>query len=585
VGLVGVLALVLFSVGTAEIPILGLDEGRFSQAAREMLDRGDPVVPTFVGEGRYHKPILIYWCTLASYATLGVTERAARLPANLAGALAVMLLAWTGRRRFGSGAGVLAGGALAATLVFHVQAKACTADMVLFLPTLAVMLAFERIVAGPCDWRAPLVFWIGMAVAVLAKGPIAPVWVLATALTLWAFGRRWRSWELTGMAVLVLAGAWALGPVVLAVPAVAACAHLVRSSDGRATLHRLRIGWGVLLLLALTLPWLVAVELATGGAFLREAVGTHVVARSVSAFESHRFFPGFYLVTAPLVALPWFPLVVSALGRRRPAMDMASSTFLAAWLVGPWIVMELVQTKLVHYVMPSYPAGILLVVGWVTAARAAGWSLSRFSQATLLIGGAAVAAVPAAFTAYLHLSGGLEVVGWLAGLVLIAAIVVAVGVQSRRPHRALTTVVAGTLAFEAVLFGAFMPVVTRESLAPLAGRKASELRRPGERVVVFKPRDDDLYFYLPLGARSCGGTGCLADLHQDGEAVLGLSRAREFERLRDEWRDVELEVVGRVAGLDLSRAERAEVVLFRVRQPDRGRPEAAPNIDRQRAPS
>jgi 4-amino-4-deoxy-L-arabinose transferase-like glycosyltransferase len=95
-----------------------------------MLDRGDLVVPTFAGQDRYHKPILHYWCTMASYTVLGANERAARLPSNLAGALVVALLAMTARRRFGAGSGLLAGLLLAVTPVVWIEAKACTADMV-----------------------------------------------------------------------------------------------------------------------------------------------------------------------------------------------------------------------------------------------------------------------------------------------------------------------------------------------------------------------------------------------------------------------------------------------------------------------
>jgi hypothetical protein len=109
--------------------------------------------------------------------------------------------------------------------------------------------------------------------------------------------------------------------------------------------------------------------------------------------------------------------------------------------------------------------------------------------------------------------------------------------------------------------------------------------QPDERVVVFKPRDDEVFFYLPLGSGRCGGAGCLAELHRGGEAVLGLARAPDFELLRDEWPDVRLDVVDRVAGIDLNRAERAEMVLFRPRNPGHSPSEAASNVDRQRAPS
>ena len=131
--LAGFLAFLLFFAGTGATPLIGRDEPRFAEAAREMLARGDLVVPTFGGVNRYDKPILIYWCTMASYAVLGVTERAARLPSNIAGALAVLLLAWWARRRFGPGIGLTAGMLLAVTLTYHLEARACTADLVMLL--------------------------------------------------------------------------------------------------------------------------------------------------------------------------------------------------------------------------------------------------------------------------------------------------------------------------------------------------------------------------------------------------------------------------------------------------------------------
>ena len=43
-----------------------------------MWERHDWVVPTFNGELRAHKPILLYWLMMTAYATFGVSEFAAR---------------------------------------------------------------------------------------------------------------------------------------------------------------------------------------------------------------------------------------------------------------------------------------------------------------------------------------------------------------------------------------------------------------------------------------------------------------------------------------------------------------------------
>jgi hypothetical protein len=111
----------------------------------------------------------------------------------------------------------------------------------------------------------------------------------------------------------------------------------------------------------------------------------------------------------------------------------------------------------------------------------------------------------------------------------------------------------------------FLPDLATESLPSQTGRRATELVEPGERVIVLKPRDDDLFFYLPVGSGVCEEAGCLDDLWRRGSDFLGLARSGDFAVLRDEWPGVELVEVDRVEGVDLNRVERDEVVIFRVR--------------------
>jgi 4-amino-4-deoxy-L-arabinose transferase-like glycosyltransferase len=559
----GIVAGILFFAGTSDVPILGRDEARFAQAAREMLDRGDPVVPTFAGEGRYHKPILHYWCTMASFRALGVSERAARLPSNLAGAAVIALVAASARRRSRPGSGLLAGLLLAATPVVWVEARACTADMVLLLPTVAVMLAFEGLVAGDGGRREALVFWSAMGLAILAKGPVAPAWVACTGLALWAMGRRWRTWELALAAVLLGAGWWRLGPAVLAVPAVPAVLQLLRTPAGRRVVARLHPQWGIPLLLVITVPWAVAATVATGGAFLREAVGTHVVARGLTPFESHGFFVGFYAVTAVAALFPWFGLLPAALARQHRDEDRRWR-FLAAWLVGPLVLLELYQTKLVHYWMPSYAAGVLLVVGWL-------WSGApdrRVGVAGRLVyglGGVVISAALLALPALIPLQSLRAPAAGAAALLLVAT-AAAVALIERRPLAGAAIGAAGATLALLVVAVLYLPELGRHTLGPLAARRALELADPGEGIVVFKPRDEEIYFYLPPGARTCRDAGCMASLWDAGTVMLGVARRDDFERLREEWRSVQLTEVDRVRGVDAGRVRWEEQVLFRMRE-------------------
>jgi 4-amino-4-deoxy-L-arabinose transferase-like glycosyltransferase len=577
----GVLAFALFVAGTGSTPILGRDEARFSQAAREMLDRGDVVVPTFAGQGRYHKPILIYWCTMASYGVFGVTERAARLPSNLAGAVAVIVLAAFARRRFGAGAGLLAGALLAVTPVVWLQAKACTADMVLLLPTLVMMLAFERLLTGDGGRASAFAFWAAMGVAILAKGPIAPAWVLCTSVALWAIDRRWRSWELTLAALLLALGWWRLGPAVLVVPLVVGGWQLVRSPEGRTALARMRPGWGVPLLLIITLPWAVAATVATDGAFLREAIGEHVVGRSFQPFESHGFFVGFYLVTAVVAAFPWLGLMLGTLSSAgRSWQDERRFRYLVAWFVSPLVLLELVQTKLVHYWMPSYPAGVLLAVGGLWALRSqrrVGWG----GRAVVVLGALAIStalvAVPYLIPLVSLVRPAVVIAIALAGAAAAGAVVL-----GRRPVDGAGVVVVGAVIALAGLSVAFLPELGRHSLGPAAARRAVELAAPDEDIVVFKPRDEEIYFYLPIAAGTCGTAGCMAERFDAGASMLGVARLDDFDRLVEEWRGVRLIVVDRVAGVEAGRARWSEQVLFRVEPASR---KTGVGVDRRRAPS
>src|SRR5215467_12709683 len=67
------------------IPLVGPDEPRYAEVAREMFGRGDWITPTLGGFNWFEKPALLYWLEIASYRVFGVTEFAARLGSALFG--------------------------------------------------------------------------------------------------------------------------------------------------------------------------------------------------------------------------------------------------------------------------------------------------------------------------------------------------------------------------------------------------------------------------------------------------------------------------------------------------------------------
>ncbi|MDQ3750870.1 MAG: glycosyltransferase family 39 protein, partial [Acidobacteriota bacterium] len=67
------------------IPLLGPDEPRYAQVAREMFQKNDWITPTLGGTNWFEKPALLYWLQIASYNIFGVSEFAARFGSALFG--------------------------------------------------------------------------------------------------------------------------------------------------------------------------------------------------------------------------------------------------------------------------------------------------------------------------------------------------------------------------------------------------------------------------------------------------------------------------------------------------------------------
>jgi 4-amino-4-deoxy-L-arabinose transferase-like glycosyltransferase len=62
-------AAIFYGLGAA--PLLGADEPRYAQVAREMYARGDWVTPTLGGHDWFEKPALLYWMMAAGYRLFG----------------------------------------------------------------------------------------------------------------------------------------------------------------------------------------------------------------------------------------------------------------------------------------------------------------------------------------------------------------------------------------------------------------------------------------------------------------------------------------------------------------------------------
>jgi 4-amino-4-deoxy-L-arabinose transferase-like glycosyltransferase len=325
------LCFILYAPGLAAIPPLDRDEPRFAQATRQMLETGDFIRIRFQDEARNKKPIGIYWLQAAAVAAFSSPENAAiwpyRLPSALAATVAVLLTFGLGMRLLGSrAAGFIAAVLMASALVIVVEAHLAKTDAALLAAVIAgqgtLGLVYTRTRSGdPVSRGVALVFWAAEAAAILLKGPPGPVLALLTtaALSLADRNIRWLKGlrPLTGLPVAAL----------------------------------------------IVAPWFIAVESATRGEFISNALASDVLPKLIGAQESHGAPPGYYAVLAIVSFWPGSLFIVPALVRGWRCRHAAAERFLLAWLVPVWALFELMPTKLPHYVLPLYPALALLAGG------------------------------------------------------------------------------------------------------------------------------------------------------------------------------------------------------------------------------
>jgi len=323
--------LLLAAPQAALLPLIDRDEPRFAEAAREMIQSGNFVVPMFNGVPRYDKPPLIYWCEAAAYELFGQTAFAARLPSLVATAATAVLIYTWGVRLGREWMGLAAAVSYAFCLQTMQQGRVATADaLLIFFMTLTAFTGWliVRPKSGQCAPRACfVVLALGFAGGFLAKGPEA--WL----------------------------------PLI----AVLACAR------GQRAQVMLSFAAG----LALVLLWGVPAYVETHGAYLWQSWKAGIADRAWGSDQGHGASSiGFYVLELPYYlltfwasALPWSVLIALKARRLFAAwkLDLAD-TYLLLNVVPLLVIFTLMATKLPHYTLPAFPMiALLFARRWVAA--------------------------------------------------------------------------------------------------------------------------------------------------------------------------------------------------------------------------
>jgi 4-amino-4-deoxy-L-arabinose transferase-like glycosyltransferase len=251
-------------------PLLDDADATHAIAAQHMAHSGDWVTLKVDGIRYLEKPPLPYWLAAADYHLFGYNVFATHLPLTL-GVLGLAILAWVwGRRAYGDRAAFYAALSILTSVGVFLFTRVFIPEVLL---TLLLAFALYNFLIGLEDDK-PLRFyltWAALALAMLAKGLVAPVFFFFAAVPYLLLTGEWRRW------------------------------------------HRLRLFSGLLLFLAIAAPWHILAGLRNPGA-------GHPVGNVPSPGNVHGFFY-FYFINEQ---------VLRFLGRRYP-VDYNKLPFVLYW--------------------------------------------------------------------------------------------------------------------------------------------------------------------------------------------------------------------------------------------------------------
>jgi 4-amino-4-deoxy-L-arabinose transferase-like glycosyltransferase len=379
-------------LGGDQMGLVGADEPRYAQIAREMLEAhsetchelhtkmvprslrpidienalrcvdGGTVTPILYGHPWLEKPALYYWRAMSSFKEFGVSDWAARLP-SASGAFLLIVMIFVHMRRFRPGGQLDAALITASSVAIIGFARGASTDMQMAAPFCIGMLGwYAWYETGKKFWLFDLYFF--GAAATLAKGPIAPFLALCIILLFVGLRREWSALRRTF---------W--------VP-------------------------GLLLYLAMVLPWYIAVQ-RENPTFVEKFFVQHNLERFATNLYEHRQPFWYYLAVMLVGLMPWTVIAIRALVAAMnasiaewkvklnpkcylglPRTGDAYPEFLVLWALFPVVFFTFSKSKLPGYILPSIPPLTILAGDYLNRIRRAGlsnWLLWSHAAACALV--------------------------------------------------------------------------------------------------------------------------------------------------------------------------------------------------------
>ena len=466
--LIGIcLFLYFFNLGRTDL--WAPDEPRYAQIAKEIVSRGDWILMHINGRVYGDKPPLFFWLmALSSYLWSGFTSFSTRFPSALFGTLTVLLTFLFGKKLYSSWTGFISGLMLATSLHFAYLSTRVNIDATLTFFTTASLFCFF-------SWhrenqseeirhrrrRSILIygFYVGMAFATLAKGPIGFI-----------------------------------------LPLLVSLVYLLVQKDFQ-EMKRMKWISGIPLMLAIILAWYLPAVWAGGKTYVEQNLFRHTTQAYRTGWTHPQPFC-YYLYSFPVAFFPWIFFLPSSMFYgwcRSMVAKRKEFLFLFAWFIVLFVFFSLSRSKRTLYLLPLFPAASLMVGKlwsdliqqtmdrfkreWIS------FPLAGFSGLVLVAGVALpwVVAKKSPDFLFYSLPVAFLFAAWGATLMIL---------WLYRYHRAILFLLIGvTAAVYFYGFGVIFPLANSQMSARFISEEISSRFQPGDRIAVFRGLETDPYNY------------------------------------------------------------------------------------------
>ncbi len=310
----------LFSLNIWGISIFSLDEAKNASCAREMLESGNFIVPTFNYELRTDKPPLHYYFMILAYKLFGVNEFSARFFSSIFGSLTLMITFYFSKKVFNLNTAILSALILLSSLHFVFQFHMAVPDPYLIFFINLSFITFYLYYKF-ADKQFIWLFYISLGLGILSKGIVAFVLPF-------------------GIILVFL---------------------FILKFYFKKDIPDLKLPVGLFLTLLISLPWYVAVAIETDGLWLKEFLLKHNISRFTDSMEGHG---GIFVLTFLFVFIGMLPFSIFV---PNTIKEFIKNKINPDYLYLTLIVLiyttffSISKTKLPNYTVPVYPALSILL--------------------------------------------------------------------------------------------------------------------------------------------------------------------------------------------------------------------------------